>query len=201
MGCLLVYGEVTEVKVGYARVKFPAYDNVVSDWMPVVKLRAVGDEINWPLEINEQVACVMSITNDDRVDTGVILGALNNDEDKPDSDAGLKKFRMKFSDGTSFEYDKENHNLSLEMHDGGKLEYTGGIFKVASSGHVTELEGNTHNLVKHTPLDTALQTFKTALQVELGLIATGIAAGGGSYTPGVLTIDISGAKVNELKCP
>lgn len=200
MSCELVYGEVTEVKPGWARVKFPKYD-IVSDWLPIVKVRAMNSDINWPLVVNEQVACMMNVTEDDMGDTGVILGAINNDEDKPDSDAGEKKLRLKFADGASFEYDEAGHAMKMMMEDGGKFEYTGGVFKISSNGHTTEIEGNSHNLVKHTPLDTALQNFKTALQVELGLIATGISAGGGSYTPGTLTIDISGAKVDEVKCP
>lgn len=199
MSCVIVYGEVTEVKVGYARVKFPQYD-VVTDWLPVIKIRAAGDELNWPLEVNEQVACMMSFTDDDRGDTGVILGAINNDEDVPDEDAGLKKLRLKFSDGASFEYDKDGHVMQMLMEDGGKMEYDG-KWKIEAADNEIQLQGSAHNLVKHTPLDTGLQNFITALTVELGLISAGIAAGGGSYTPGVLTLDISGAKVNELKCP
>lgn len=200
MSCVIVYGEVTETKPGYARVKFPQYDDIVSDWLPVVKMRAMNDDVNWPLEVNEQVACMMSFTDDDRGDTGVILGAINNDADVPDADAGLKKLRLKFSDGASFEYDKDGHVMQLLMEDGGKAEYDG-KWKIQAADNEIQLQGSAHNLVKHTPLDTALQTFKTALTVELGLIAAGIAAGGGSYTPGMLTIDISAAKVDELKCP
>lgn len=200
MSCVIVYGEVTEVKPGYARVKFPQYDDIVSDWLPIVKMRAMNADINWPFEVNEQVACMMSFTDDDRGDTGVILGAINNDVDEPDADAGLKKLRIKYGDGASYEYDEDGHVMQMLMEDGGKMRYDG-KWKIEAADNEIQLQGSAHNLVKHTPLDTALQTFKTALTVELGLIAAGIAAGGGSYTPGVLTIDISGAKVNELKCP
>lgn len=64
-----------------------------------------------------------------------------------------------------------------------------------------ELGGSTHNAVRYTPLNTGLQNFKTAMQAELALIAAGIAAGGGSYTPGVLSIDISQSKITEIKTP
>lgn len=106
MSCALVYAEVTEVQPGWARVKFPQYDDIVSDWLPVGKPRAMNDDFNWPLEVGEQVVCLMNATNDDMGDTGVILCAINNDVDRPDSDAGAKKFRMKFSDGGALEYDK-----------------------------------------------------------------------------------------------
>jgi hypothetical protein len=59
--------------------------------------------------------------------------------------------------------------------------------------------GEADNLSRHSKMDEALQAFKDKIAVELGLIATGIAAGGGSYTPGTLTIDISAAKIDELK--
>lgn len=182
MSCLLIHGEVSESKVGYARVYFPAED-IVSDFLPIVKTRAAGSEINWPLKVGEQVACVMIFTEDDRCDTGVILGALNNDEDEPDSDAGLKKYRMK-------------------LEGGGVLEYDGDSNKWTMGGGTAELLGNANNLVKHTALDAALQRdIVTFINTQLSLIAAGIAAGGGSYTPGTMTIDISAAKVNELKCP
>lgn len=56
------------------------------------------------------------------------------------------------------------------------------------------------NLVRFTPLDAAIQSDIVAfINAQLPLIATGIAAGGGSYTPATMSVDISGAKVDELK--
>lgn len=105
-GCLLVYGLVSDnTRPGYARVKLPTYDDVVTDWLPVAKTRAMNDDENWPLEINEQVACVI----DRYCVTGIILGAMSNDVDVPDSDAAIGKWRMKFSDGATIEYDKNAH--------------------------------------------------------------------------------------------
>lgn len=62
-----------------------------------------------------------------------------------------------------------------------------------------EVGGDAHNAVRYSPLNDALQDFKTAMQAELTAIATGIAAGGGSYSPGTLQIDISAAKIDEIK--
>ena len=62
-----------------------------------------------------------------------------------------------------------------------------------------EIGGSVDNLIRFQQLDTEMQKLIVALQTELGLIATGIAAGGGSYVPGVLQLDISSAKIEELK--
>ena len=62
-----------------------------------------------------------------------------------------------------------------------------------------QMGGTAHNLVRYTPLNQGLQDLKTALQAELFAIAAGIATGGGSYTPGTLTVDIAGSKIDEIK--
>lgn len=157
MSCELVYGEVTEVKPGWARVKFPKYD-IVSDWLPIVKVRAMNSDINWPLVVNEQVACMMNVTEDDMGDTGVILGAINNDEDKPDSDAGEKKLRLKFADGASFEYDEEGHAIKMMMEDGGELSYKNGKYKVNNGGGET-----LHKILKETLEAIQALTVTTAM--------------------------------------
>jgi|GEM_PF-3103172 len=105
----LVYGLVSETKPGFARVQLPTYDGVVTDWLPIVKLRAMNDDENWPLEQNEQVACVV----DQYCVTGVILGAISSDADQPDSNAGAGKWRKIFSDGGVMEYDKNAHKWRM----------------------------------------------------------------------------------------
>lgn len=62
-----------------------------------------------------------------------------------------------------------------------------------------EIGGNSDNAVRYSPLNTGLQQFKSDIQAQLALIATGIAAGGGSYTPGTLTLDISNSKIQQIK--
>lgn len=63
-----------------------------------------------------------------------------------------------------------------------------------------EMGGNTHNLVRYTPLNSGLQDFITDLKAELLLIQAGIIAGGGTYTPTpTLGININGSKINEIK--
>lgn len=107
--------------VGYARVQFPTYDNIVSDWLPIIKTRAMNDDENWPLELNEQVACMMSMSDDDRADTGVILGAISNDVDTPFTGAGAGKWNKSFSDGGLLEYDKNAKLFKMNSGSGETL--------------------------------------------------------------------------------
>lgn len=89
----------------------------------------------------------------------------------------------------------EGETRLYSMNSEGELQ----TYILLKADGVIELAGNSHNAVRYTPLNTAIQSFKTALQTELGLIASGIAAGGGSYTPGLLSIDISASKIDEIK--
>ncbi|MBE9490873.1 MAG: hypothetical protein IMY67_11305 [Bacteroidetes bacterium] len=62
-----------------------------------------------------------------------------------------------------------------------------------------EIGGNTDNMIRFSPLDSALQGLIVDLQAELVLIAAGIATGGGAYSPGILNLDISASKIEETK--
>lgn len=59
--------------------------------------------------------------------------------------------------------------------------------------------GDQDNLVRYKPMDQAFQQIVSFIMEQLPLIAAGIATGGGSYTPGTLTIDTSSAKIEEIK--
>lgn len=62
-----------------------------------------------------------------------------------------------------------------------------------------EIGGSSDNAVRYIPLNSGLQDLVTALQAELVKIATGIAAGGGSYSPGTLNLNITDSKIDEIK--
>lgn len=66
---------------------------------------------------------------------------------------------------------------------------------------IMQLAGNADNAVRFAPMNTGLQNFKDAIQAELTKIATGISGAGGSYTPGTLDVDVSGAKIDKIKTP
>lgn len=62
-----------------------------------------------------------------------------------------------------------------------------------------EVGGNTDNMVKYSPLNTAMQTLIANINIQLTAISVGIASAGGSYTPTPLTLDITGAKIDKVK--
>ena len=62
-----------------------------------------------------------------------------------------------------------------------------------------EVAGTGDNLVKYIPLNAGLQTFITNLNAELAIISAAVATKGVVYTPTVQSIDISGAKIDNLK--
>lgn len=63
------------------------------------------------------------------------------------------------------------------------------------------LGGEADNAVRYAALNTELQAAIADINTNLGLIATGIAAAGGSYSPQNLSLDISGAKIDTIKTP
>jgi len=68
------------------------------------------------------------------------------------------------------------------------------------SNGIIEIGGTDHNMVRYTPLNAGIQQFKTDVQAQLTLIAAvlnGLVPG--SYTPPVLSVDISGSKIDEVK--
>ena len=62
-----------------------------------------------------------------------------------------------------------------------------------------EIGGNTDNMVKYTPLDTALKSQDTAINTELGKIALAITSLGGAYVPTAVSTDISASKIDTVK--
>lgn len=62
-----------------------------------------------------------------------------------------------------------------------------------------EFGGIGDNLVKYTPLDTGLQNWKTAINLELTKIQAAIAALGGTYAKLDTTVDVTGAKIDNIK--
>lgn len=64
-----------------------------------------------------------------------------------------------------------------------------------------KLGGDADNAVRYSPLNTGLNNLVTQLQTELVSIAAGISAAGGSYSPGMLSVDISNSKVDKITTP
>lgn len=62
-----------------------------------------------------------------------------------------------------------------------------------------QLNGTNDNAVRFKPLKNALTQTDTSINTELSKIALAISSLGGSYTPGQVQTDISGAKIDDLK--
>lgn len=63
-----------------------------------------------------------------------------------------------------------------------------------------EIGGVADNLTRYAALNAAHQAWITKMEGQLTAIAAAIAVAGGSYTPGDISLDISAAKINEIKC-
>ena len=62
-----------------------------------------------------------------------------------------------------------------------------------------EFGGTGDFLVRYTPLDSGLQNFKTAINVELTKIQAAITALTGTYARLDVSVDVSGAKIDKIK--
>lgn len=62
-----------------------------------------------------------------------------------------------------------------------------------------EIGGNTDNMVRFSPLNTALIAHNNQLKSELTKISLAIAALGGSYAVGNVDMNISNSKIQEIK--
>ena len=105
------HGLVSDNKPGFARLIFPADDNMVSDWLPICYPFTMGDTACWLLKINSLVACVM----DEHCNEGVILGAIFNQEDTVPTEASTTNIIFKFEDGSIISYDKSSHELLADI--------------------------------------------------------------------------------------
>lgn len=115
---MLRFGAITEIDVNkcYARVTFMD-DDVVSDWLQICVMGAVGNKYFHMFDINEQVACLM----DENSDEGVILGALFNDKTNP-SGGNKDVVRVQFTDDSFIEYNRASHEYNINIK--GKVNIT-----------------------------------------------------------------------------
>jgi len=91
----------------------------------------------------------------------------------------------------------EKRFFSIKQNEDGS--YSEAFYTWMKSDGTYEIGGDTDNAVRYTALNTALQEQITKMQAQLAEIAAAIAEAGGSYTPGDITLDISAAKIIEIK--
>lgn len=64
-----------------------------------------------------------------------------------------------------------------------------------------ELNGNSDNVVRFSELESGLMAMVQKLNIELTKIQAGLSAVGGAYAKVDVDIDVSGAKIENVKCP
>lgn len=193
------YGTISAFKKGYAKVFFDE-NNIVSDWLPVLVRKSKSDKESWQLEANEHVVCLM----DDSCNSGVILGAIPNDQDAPDPGEGAGIYRKLFSDGTLIEYNKTTKKLKVDVK--GSLEAKTETSAKIEAGTTLQAKAGISATVEAATIELkGIVNVTGALNVSgIATIAGAMAAAGISSTGGLpitstgdisTTGEISGSEV------
>lgn len=108
---MLRFGVISEYDAakGIARVKFEE-DGIVSNWLPVITPGALKTVSEFPLDPDEEVACLM----DEHCINGVILGAIFSEAEAPAA-ANKDQYQIKFDDGLIINYDRSGKVLNYKL--------------------------------------------------------------------------------------
>ncbi len=123
-----------------ARVQFDDMDGVLSYWLPVLQHKTCRDKSYWMPDAAEHVVCLL----DEHGEEGAVLGAIYSDADGVPT-ASTEKFHVRFSDGATVEYDRQEHLMAvytpgdIRATAGGGIEATaeGGIVAAAPTVRIT----------------------------------------------------------------
>jgi len=96
-----------------AVVQFKDHDEILSKELPVLTPFTQDNKAYFPLAENQKVI-VLFLPVGENTD-GFIIGTLF-DKDNPPPVKDRNKFHIKFEDGTSFEYDKQNSKLTINVN-------------------------------------------------------------------------------------
>lgn len=123
----LKFGTVSAVdeKTCRVRVRLPDLDNLRTAWLPVGVRKTKLDKDYWLPDIGEQVAVLL----DGRGEDGVVLCAIYSEADVVPV-ASKNKWYRQFSDGTTLDYDRSAHMLTVNC--------VGGITVVAAGSVVVK---------------------------------------------------------------
>ena len=161
----------------------------------IERLQEYGFE-SYPLSNSSEVLAVFLNGNRDH---GLVITVHDRDNRPTDLKEGDTRFYdhrgnkiTNSSEGITIE-SKDDHKVTLES-DSITVKHSSGKKIVLNNDNV-ELLGSDDNAVSYTDLNASLSTFVNALNAAL---ATKMDSPG---SPGALSIDISSAKVNEVKVP
>jgi phage gp45-like len=154
-----------------------------------------GHEVGKNLDGDKDVVLLqVQITEDEDTQTVELFSATGDDYIPPvGSDVIIAEIRPDWKVGIA---SKDNITSSVNTGERKLYSQSGDIIKafinLLTTG-IIELNGNSDFAVRFNALDTAIQTFITALNAALANKLDG------SGTAGTLTLDISGAKIDEVK--
>lgn len=117
------------------RVVFGDADDLVSDWLPVLFPTTLLNQVYGMPDVDEHVVCLL----DEHAEFGVVLGAIYSDVTAPPIQS-LEKVHIKFKDGTTVQYDRAAHTLSIDLVADGAdvaISTTRNVSVTSSAGNVT----------------------------------------------------------------
>lgn len=195
---MLTFGIISEVDAskGLARVKFPDYDGIVSNWLPMSIPKISKDKFSIPFDINEPVWCIM----DNHFENGIIGGAYANKNALPDG-GNNNKVRVKFDESLAIEFDRSTSTLSIQGNGKINIDVQHECNIKCQSAKIESL--TKVEVISVTEVDITAPVIKvTGNMIISGLLTAGgisaaAAAGGGSGT-GDMTIEGSVSVTGDI---
>ncbi len=105
------------------RVFFDDKQDSVSYNLPVIVRNSMKNKDFWMPDVGEQVLCLFLPNGNAQ---GFCLGSFYSDADTPPADDANKR-HIRFADGTSMEYDRETHTLTIQAQGPINISATGNI--------------------------------------------------------------------------
>jgi phage baseplate assembly protein V len=117
------------------RVQFPDRDNIESFWLPVIVPKIQDDKFFWQPDIGEQV----KVTMDEFDENGCVDGSVPSNADQAAEGLGPGIFSIVFADGTSFQYNRTTHQMTVALGAGAAFTLTqpsGGAITLDATGNI-----------------------------------------------------------------
>jgi phage baseplate assembly protein V len=148
---LIRIGRVSKIheKCTHARVKM---GDLETSFLPISSARAYGDVESWSLEVGEQV---IVLCPSGELSNGIIISSLYQKDYQPEPQGHIHK--IVYSDGTSIQYDKKEHALSISIPENGRISLSvNGNVSLEAKGDVSvKTEGTASVQAKTVKLNTS----------------------------------------------
>ena len=90
------------------RVQFPDLDGLESFWLHVLRQKTHQDKHYCLPDVGEHVACLLDGAGEEGVELGAVFGGRD-----PAPVVGVDRHHVRFADGTTVDYDRATHKLSV----------------------------------------------------------------------------------------